>query len=154
MPRLIPLGRANIIYLQDILDSEPGMAGSRVLLPITDPYVAHHGALGSFATVYVDDLATARHFIETIPGVEHVVDRAEACRRFELPGDRIGDLVVISERLTVIGTSASKHDLSDLTMPLRSHGGISEQCVLYSSTENYAPLKKPDFATLMSLISP
>lgn len=123
------LGRANVIYLQDLLDREPGLVGSRVLLPITDPYVAHHGALGSFATVYVNNPAAARGFIETIPGVELVLDRAEACRRFELPGDRIGDLVVISERLAVIGTSVSRHDLSGLSMPLRSHGGISEQCV-------------------------
>jgi len=136
------LGRANIIYLQDILDREPGMTGSRVLLPITDPYVAHHGALGSFATVYVDDPATTRRFIETIPGIELVLDRAEACHRFELPGDRIGDLVIISERLAVIGTSASKHDLSGLTMPLRSHGGISEQCVPLLFNRKLRPVEK------------
>jgi phosphonoacetate hydrolase len=126
------LGRANIVYLQDILDREPGMAGSRVLLPITDPYVAHHGALGSFATVYLRDpvtLSSTRRFIETIPGIEHVLDRAEASQRFELPSDRIGDLIVISERLTVIGSSVAKHDLSGLTVPLRSHGGLSEQRV-------------------------
>jgi phosphonoacetate hydrolase len=35
----------------------------------------------------------------------------------------------VSERFTVIGTSASRHDLSGLDVPLRSHGGISEQRV-------------------------
>lgn len=126
------LGRPNIVYLQDILDRELGMGGNRVLLPITDPYVAHHGALGSFATVYLRDpaaLSVTRRFIEAIPGIEHVLDRAEASQRFELPIDRIGDLVVISEGLTVIGSSAAKHDLSGLTVPLRSHGGLSEQRV-------------------------
>lgn len=73
------------------------------------------------------------------------VDRAEACRRFELPGDRIGDLVVISERLTVIGTSASKHDLSGLTMLLRSHGGISEQCVPLLFNRKLRPIEKTRF---------
>jgi hypothetical protein len=37
--------------------------------------------------------------------------------------------VVVSERFTVIGTSAARHDLSALEVPLRSHGGISEQRV-------------------------
>ena len=37
--------------------------------------------------------------------------------------------MVVSERFTVIGTSASKHDLSGLDAPLRSHGGVSEQRV-------------------------
>ena len=46
-----------------------------------------------------------------------------------IPADRIGDLVIISERFTVLGTSASRHDLSALDVPLRSHGGVSEQRV-------------------------
>ena len=57
---------------------------------------------------------------------------ARAPRRrafFELPPDRIGDLVVVSERSTVIGTAAARHDLSGLDAPLRSHGGVSEQRV-------------------------
>jgi phosphonoacetate hydrolase len=64
-----------------------------------------------------------------LPGIEIVLDRAEACRRFQLPPDRMGDLVVISERHTVVGTAAAKHDLSGLDAPLRSHGGLSEQRV-------------------------
>jgi phosphonoacetate hydrolase len=43
--------------------------------------------------------------------MEGVFTRAEAAEWFELPADRIGDLVVISERFTVIGTSAARHDL-------------------------------------------
>jgi phosphonoacetate hydrolase len=46
-----------------------------------------------------------------------------------LPPDRVGDLVIVSERLTVLGSSAAKHDLSGLDVPLRSHGGVSEQRV-------------------------
>jgi phosphonoacetate hydrolase len=58
-----------------------------------------------------------------------VLTRAEAAARFELPADRIGDLVIVSERSVVLGTSATRHDLSQLELPLRSHGGISEQRV-------------------------
>jgi phosphonoacetate hydrolase len=122
----------DVIYLQDVLDDWLGAAQARVILPITDPYVVHHGALGSFATVYLPAGADAAALIERIGalrGVELVLDRAAAAQRFELPADRIGDLVVVSERFTVIGTAKSRHDLSALDAPLRSHGGISEQRV-------------------------
>ena len=125
-------GTPDVIYLQDWFDSWLGAAVARVILPITDPYVVHHGALGSFATVYLPadvDVQQARAKLASIRGVESALTRAEAAQRFELPADRIGDLVVVSERFTVIGTSASKHDLSGLDVPLRSHGGVSEQRV-------------------------
>jgi phosphonoacetate hydrolase len=125
-------GRPNVIYLQDILDAAYGAGTTRVILPITDPYVVHHGALGSFATVYLSlpvAAAEAAARVAALPGMEEVLLRDDACRRFELPPDRVGDLVVVSERLSVIGTSRDRHDLSGLDVPLRSHGGISEQQV-------------------------
>jgi phosphonoacetate hydrolase len=125
-------GRPNVIYLQDVLDGEFGATATRVILPITDPYVVHHGALGSFATVYCatpSAAAAVGQSIATLPGVLEVLSREDACARFELPGDRIGDLVIVAERLTVIGTSRDRHDLSGLDAPLRSHGGVSEQQV-------------------------
>jgi len=125
-------GRPNIVYLQDILDHAYPAGTTRVILPITDPYVVHHGALGSFATVYLSSpvgVADAAARIAALPGIDIVLARSEACARFELPEDRVGDLVVVSERLTVIGTSRDRHDLSGLDAPLRSHGGISEQQV-------------------------
>ncbi|CAN5735969.1 phosphonoacetate hydrolase [soil metagenome] len=147
----------DVIYLQDVLDGwlgeattptlpsvtapQGGAAGlgngpapgrARVILPITDPYVVHHGALGSFATVYLpagtDAVALAQR-IAALRGMETVLSRADAAERFELPADRIGDIVAVSERFTVIGTSAARHDLSALDAPLRSHGGVSEQRV-------------------------
>jgi phosphonoacetate hydrolase len=120
-------GSPDVIYLQDVLDGWLGAGSARVILPITDPYVVHHGALGSFATVYVD--ADVRRKIAELQGVEVVLTREEAAKRFELPPERIGDLVVVSTRHVVIGTSKARHDLSGLTEPLRSHGGISEQKV-------------------------
>ena len=109
-----------------------GSSSARVILPITDPYVVHHGALGSFATVYLpqgSDITAACARLQAVKGMEVVLTREQAAERFELPADRIGDLVAVSERFTVIGTSAARHDLSALEVPLRSHGGISEQRV-------------------------
>jgi phosphonoacetate hydrolase len=125
-------GQPRVIYLQDLLDGWYGKGLARVILPITDPYVVHHGALGSFATVDAPDEASVPAWIarlRQVPGLELVLTRQEAARRFELAPDRIGDIVVVSEKNTVVGTSAARHDLSGLDAPLRSHGGVSEQRV-------------------------
>ena len=125
-------GRPQVIYLQDVLDGWIGAGRARVILPITDPYVVHHGALGSFATVHLPagaDVAGTVSRLAALPGMELVLDRDTACPRFELPEDRMGDVVAVSRRDWVIGTSAARHDLSGLDVPLRSHGGISEQRV-------------------------
>jgi phosphonoacetate hydrolase len=124
--------KPQVVYLQDVLDGWLGVAKARVILPITDPYVVHHGALGSFATVYLPEGADQAAIIARIaklPGIELAVDRAAGCKKFELPEDRVGDVIVVSEKLFAIGTSVSKHDLSGLTRPLRSHGGMTEQKV-------------------------
>jgi phosphonoacetate hydrolase len=137
-------GAPQVVYLQDWFDrrlgadvgAHPHGRGARVILPITDPYVVHHGALGSFATVYLPQVLPSGDSVDQIcselgqlPGMELVLPRDQAAQRFELPVDRIGDLVAVSERFTVLGTSAARHDLSGLDAPLRSHGGISEQRV-------------------------
>jgi phosphonoacetate hydrolase len=124
-------GRPNIVFLQDIADQWYGPGCARVILPITDPYVVHHGALGSFATIYLpsDHVGDAEVRLRSVPGVWQVLGRDEACRRYELPADRVGDIVVIAERLWTLGTSKTRHDLSGLDAPLRSHGGVSEQQV-------------------------
>jgi phosphonoacetate hydrolase len=123
-------GEPNVIYLQDLLDEWLGARKARVILPITDPYVVHHGALGSFATVYLPGDVDAAEVIERIrglQGVEIALDNHTACERFELPNDRVGDIVVIGTKHVVLGTRRDEHDLSGLTVPLRSHGGLSEQ---------------------------
>jgi len=124
-------GTPNVVYLQDLLDGWIGAGRARVILPITDPYVVHHGALGSFATIYLDaELRDGvRRRLDALEGIDLVLPNAEACARFELPPDRMGDLVVVSARNVVLGTSVARHDLSGLDAPLRSHGGISEQTV-------------------------
>ena len=123
-------GDPAVVYVQDLLDDWLGTAAARVILPITDPYVVHHGALGSFATAYLPDGANAVNIINrlaTIDGIMLVIDRDEAVRRFELPADRIGDIVIVSDENMALGTSADRHDLALLKEPLRSHGGLTEQ---------------------------
>jgi phosphonoacetate hydrolase len=128
----LPDGSPDVIYLRTLFDDWLGKGAARVILPITDPYVVHHGALGSFATVYLPDGTDRAAMIAklaAVEGVEVAIGREEACRRFELPPDRIGDLVVISTRHKVLGTAPERHDLSGLTEPLRSHGGLTEETV-------------------------
>jgi len=131
-PKHRPDGEPDVFYLQDYLDRLLGKNAARVILPITDPYVVHHGALGSFATAYLPervDLGDVIARLAAEPGMHVVLAREEACARFELPPDRVGDIVVVSRDTKVIGTSANRHDLAALTEPLRSHGGITEQTV-------------------------
>ena len=123
-------GDPAVVYVQDLLDDWLGAAAARVILPITDPYVVHHGALGSFATVYLPNSANAADIADrlaTVDGIMMAIDRAEAVMRFELPADRIGDVVIVSNENITIGTSRDRHDLAALKEPLRSHGGLSEQ---------------------------
>ena len=125
-------GDPNIVYLQDEMDRILSPGAARVILPITDPYVVHHGALGSFATVYVPDSAnidSVKSRLAAIGGIEKVYGNRDGCEYFELASDRMGDLILVSKQNTVIGTTADRHDLSGLEVPLRSHGGVSEQQV-------------------------
>jgi phosphonoacetate hydrolase len=128
--KTLPDGSPNVRYLRDVL-AEAGIESARVLLPITDPYVVHHGALGSIAWVYVPtaDRAGARTALAELEGVDVVLDREAAARAFELPPDRIGDLVVCADAATVLGKSEAEHDLAAVGTTLRSHGGLHERQV-------------------------
>ena len=123
-------GTPAVVYVQDLMDEWLGKDAARLILPITDPYVVHHGALGSFATAYLPASADRADIIARLaatPGITLAIGREEACERFELPSDRIGDVVLISTENMTIGTSAHRHDLAALNEPLRSHGGLTEQ---------------------------
>lgn len=121
-------GSPNVRYLDDVLRGA-GVSGARTVLPITDPYVVHHGALGSACWVHVgvENRAAAADVLSGLDGVEEVVERSAAAERFALPADRIGDLLVLADAGTVLGTSEGAHDLSGLRGRLRSHGGLHEQ---------------------------
>ena len=124
-----PDGSPKVQFIETIL-AEAGIK-SRVILPITDPYVVHHGALGSYGTVYLanEDIAPAKEVLNALEGIEMVLSNAEAVEKFNLPGERIGELVVLSDEHTVIGRSKDWHDLDKVKSGLRSHGGIHESVV-------------------------
>jgi phosphonoacetate hydrolase len=130
-PKHTAEGVPDVIYLQDVLDDWLGKDVARVILPITDPYVVHHGALGSFATAYLPEEVRADTIkrLGELDGMSLALNRAEGCEKFELPENREGDVILVSEAGKVLGTSADRHDLSALKEPLRSHGGTSEQRV-------------------------
>ena len=128
-----PNGAPNVIFLEEELERSFGDAAVRVICPITDPFVRHHGALGSFVRVYLRkamDLQALMQLTASLPGIAAVLTGAEAAQRFEMPLDREGDFVVLADRQTVIGSRRREHDLSGLAgHRLRSHGGLMEQRV-------------------------
>lgn len=133
----LPDGSPRVIFLETELTAKFG-PGFRVILPITDPYVAHHGALGSFAQVHLPpaaDLGAVQRWLLTLPGVTEVYDRSTAARLMELPPDRMGDLVVAGGRDTVLGRTPEWHDLKAVARGLRSHGGRYEEMVPFFVSE-------------------
>ena len=127
-------GQPNIVYLKPLIEELLPSERFRIILPITDPYVVHHGALGGFATIYLADPADVQpvcHKLSAHKGIELVLEAPIACEKFALPPDRVGHIVVISSTEWVLGHSQQYHDLSALSEPLRSHGGLSEQRVQF-----------------------
>jgi phosphonoacetate hydrolase len=132
-------GQAKVLYVEDEVrrilgvgtatEGAEGADDVRVILPITDPYTVHHGALGSFASIYLPtdanrDLVIAQ--LRALDGVDAVHNREEAANLYSLPADRIGDIVLLADAGTALGRFAAWHDLSGLDAPLRSHGALGE----------------------------
>jgi phosphonoacetate hydrolase len=148
--KAFPDGRPHVLFLEDILNARFGEGAVRVICPITDPFVRHHGALGSFVRVYRKagaPITAMTQAVRALPGIDAVLTREEACALYELPYDREADLVVTGDRNTVIGACAAEHDVSALAgHRLRSHGGTAEQVVPFllsrPLTPDYPQLKR------------
>lgn len=113
-----------MIFLEDVLPP-----GTHVVLPITDPWVRHHDALGLVADVHLPadvDAAAIAGELRRRDGIEATFLQADAARALQLPEDRVGDAVVLARADTALGRSREFHDLSSLDAPLRSHGGFGE----------------------------
>jgi phosphonoacetate hydrolase len=126
-------GSAKVVYLEDELNARFGAGTVRVICPIADPFVRHHGALGSFVRVHLRkpaDVAAMMAFTRVLPGIELVLGKEQVCAQFDLPVDREGDFAVFSDWHTVVGARREDHDLTQLAgHRLRSHGGLGEQKV-------------------------
>jgi phosphonoacetate hydrolase len=141
--KALPNGDPHVIFLEDELNARFETDAVRVICPITDPFVRHHGALGSFVRVYsrgaVDNCATMAASA-ALPGVALVLDAESAAQRFELPLDREGDFIVLGDANTAIGATRAEHDLSGLAgHRLRSHGGLGEQAVPFILSRPLTP---------------
>ena len=132
-------GEPNVIWLQDILDLNPGAGTCRVICPITDAFVGHHGALGGFVRIYLekkDDRNKVYEIVKAIEGVEKVWTAENVAKELEQPLDREGDLAVVADKRTVIGGSEKDHDLSALKgKRLRTHGSLHEAMVPFILSE-------------------
>jgi phosphonoacetate hydrolase len=140
-PKQLADGSPHVIYLESVLNQEFGKE-FRVILPITDPYVAHHGALGSFAVVHCPadvSLEKVRQFLMRVAGVSEVCSREEAAQKMDLPEDRLGEFVVCANRDVTLGRTPKWHDLSALDAPLRSHGGRYEEMVPFIFSQPLSP---------------
>lgn len=136
-----PDGSPNIVYLEAMLVEQVD-GPLRVVLPVTDPHIVHHAGLGSYATVYLAP-AEVERAIERLadePGIDEVVTRQQAAAKYELPADRIGDIVVLSDSRTVLGRRHGAHDLLQLRgSRLRSHGGPHEATVPFLVNRRLKP---------------
>jgi phosphonoacetate hydrolase len=132
-------GEPQVVFLESELNRQFGDGSVRVICPITDPFVKHHGALGSFVRVYATGMTSIADLMQAtarIPGIGLVVDRESAASRYEMPFEREGDFIAIGDTYTAIGSRPEEHDLSGLNgHRLRSHGGLSEQPVPFAISE-------------------
>lgn len=123
--------KPNILFLQDELEAKFGPGCAKVICPITDPFVRHHGALGSFVQVYLESpdlLPKALEFCQSLSQVQLALSGEEGARQFGIPHD--GHIVLVSVKNAVIGSRKMDHDLTNLQgHRLRSHGGLTEQDV-------------------------
>ncbi|MCP9628556.1 phosphonoacetate hydrolase [Rhodopseudomonas palustris] len=144
-------GRPNVVYLEDALAEKFGAGIARVICPIADPFVRHHGALGGFVRVHAlkaCDINAMMTYARSLPGVELVLDRATVCERYQLPPDREGDFAVFTDRGTAVGARREDHDLSALGgHRLRSHGGLGEQRVPFVLSRPLKPEYRERAAT-------
>lgn len=131
-----PDGSPNVVFVGDILDAAFGPEATRVICPITDPFVRHHGALGGFVRVHIlpgnnrPGVADILAALEGAEGIALALPGPEACARFGLAAEMEGDVTVIAAPGVALGARAAEHDLSQLDGErLRSHGGTAEQRV-------------------------
>jgi phosphonoacetate hydrolase len=95
-----------------------------------DKYPRHHRGHGGVSWVYCNrsqDLDAVSKTLSGLKGVEAILTRSEASRRYHLMASRIGDLVVLGDRETVFGDLESQSEA--LPPEYRSHGSLHEMDV-------------------------
>ncbi|MGK7870846.1 phosphonoacetate hydrolase [Falsiroseomonas sp. E2-1-a20] len=129
-----PDGSPHIVFIGDVLEAHFGIEAARVICPIADPFVRHHGALGGFVRVYLAEGGPTPEAViaclQQVPGIHLAITGAQACALYDLVPEMEGDVAVFGARGVALGARASEHDLSQLAGErLRSHGGLFERAV-------------------------
>ena len=95
-----------------------------------DKYLQHHRGYGGVAWVYCKgsrDMDRVAKTLSSLKGVEAVLTRTEASRRYHLMASRIGDLIVLGDRDTVFGELDAESE--PLPAEYRAHGSLHEMDV-------------------------
>ena len=95
-----------------------------------DKYPKHHRGHGGVAWVYCNrmaDIDAVAKNISKLKGVEAILTRSEASKRYHLMASRIGDLAVMGDRDTVFGQLDT--DFEPLPPEYRAHGSLHEMDV-------------------------
>lgn len=98
---------------------------ARAVAAIADKHKVHHKDLGG--SIYIDleksgDIAKAKEVLQAEPGIEEVLPRAEACKRFRLMSERTGDLFLLGDKITALGSL----DQERRSVAVRTHGSLHE----------------------------
>jgi len=107
--------------------------GAPILIAISveqDKYLRHHRGFGGVSWVYCRaprDIDRVARTISGLEGVEVVLTRSEAVKRYHLMASRIGDLVVLGDQNTVFGELDTEQEA--LPPDYRSHGSLHEMDV-------------------------
>jgi phosphonoacetate hydrolase len=126
--------KTGVINLEKALLAR-GVAVRFVMSAERDQYPRHHSGFGGTAFVYLNSPGDAEKVIPAlrqIDGVEEVLSRSEAAKRYRLNPHRLGDIWVTAQKDVVFGHSAQERE--GLPKKYRSHGSAYEldvPCVIY-----------------------
>ena len=90
-----------------------------------DKHEIHHSNLGGSIYLYLNDLSNlkeSKKILKSVDGIEDVLNKSEACLKFNLNSNRIGDLMILGQKDVVFGNS----DISLIPNDLRSHASTYE----------------------------
>lgn len=126
--------KTTVVDLQKALAAR-GRAVRVAISAERDQYPRHHGGFGGTSYVYLNaptDAGKVANALREVPGVEEVLTRAEAARKYRLNPYRIGDLWVTATKDVVFGTASEERQ--GLAKGYRSHGSAHERdipCIIY-----------------------
>lgn len=95
-----------------------------------DRYPKHHRGHGGVAWIYCNraqDIDSVSKTVSGLKGVEAILTRSEASKRYHLMPSRIGDLIVLGDRDTVFGQLETES--APLPPEYRTHGSLHEMDV-------------------------